>query len=624
MSTPAPSSARVGDAVHGPLAGACLAQVRKWRSQGQLERAQALCQQLLTRQPALGAAWRELGLIDCAAGRHGLAVQRFAQAARHAPSDAVLADLGTALLATREHERAAAIWQELVAHSPDAASHHANLGVALARLGRLGEAVACYRRALALEPALPGVRSNLASALRNLGDPEGLALREYDRALDSAPHDHRLRSNWLYASSHQADLPPAELYRRHRSYGLALAGVPRLPEVRPDPAQASRRRLRIGFVSADLRNHAVAFFIKPVWQTIDRSRFEVWVYASSPVQDETTSALRALSDAWCEAHALSDEALAARIRADGIDVLVDLSGHTAGNRLPMFARKPAPVQASWIGYPCSTGLPAIDYLFTDAFMAPPGAVDGHFVEKLVRLPAAVCFQPPASGPEVGPLPALSRGHITFGSFHRPAKLTERSLARWAAVLRAVPGAVLLLGPCNDAEMQERLLARFEAYGVGAERLRLHPRRPLAEYLALHGEIDLMLDACEFSGGTTSAHALWMGVPVLTVAGEAMPARQSATILHHLGLDGFIAADEHRFVERAVAWAATPHELAPIRATLRQRIRSLPLLREHLVTRGFERALACAWERWRDGLPAAAMTVSADATRCEAHEPARMP
>jgi predicted O-linked N-acetylglucosamine transferase (SPINDLY family) len=620
MNAPATPGSSVAGVAGGPSAQARLALVRQWRSQGQLERAQALCQQLLSRQPALGAAWHELGLIDRAAGRHGLAVQRFAQAARHAPSDAVLADLGTALLATREHERAAAIWQELVVRSPHAASHHANQGVALARLGRLGEAVACYRRALALDPALPGVRSNLASALRNLGDPEGLALQEYERALEAAPHDHRLRSNWLYASSHQRDLSPAELYRRHRSFGLALAGVPRLPEVRPDPAQASRRRLRIGFVSADLRNHAVAFFIKPVWQTIDRSRFEVWVYANSPVQDATTSALRALSDAWCEVHALNDEALAARIRADGIDVLVDLSGHTAGNRLPVFARKPAPVQASWIGYPCSTGLPAIDYLFTDAFMAPPGAVDAGFAEKLVRLPAAVCFQPPAWAPEVGPLPALARGHITFGSFHRPAKLSDRALARWAAVLQAVPGAVLLLGPCDDAEMQARLLARFQAHGIGAERLRPHPRLPLADYLALHGEIDLMLDACEFSGGTTSAHALWMGVPVLAVAGEAMPARQSAAILHHLGLGDFIAADEQGFVARAVAWAAAREELASIRTTLRQRIRALPLLREHLVTRGFERAVACAWQRWRDGLPAAALTVSADAARCGVHEP----
>lgn len=580
-------------------ADAPLAQLRALSAASRFADAEALGRQLLARDPRQGQVWFELARLALLGGRPDLAIERLQRTVDCSPDGQTLGEVGQMWLMLRRPRDAEPALRRAIELEPDVASHHNNLGAALKRSGQLEAAGACFRRAIELDPALVSARSNLASTLRDGGE-FAAAVREYEQALAIEPANLVLRSNLLFSLTHLEGLSADALYERHREQGLAFehgAEAPTFAALR-EPGKA---RLRIGFVSADLRDHALAYFINPVWRHLDRWRFEIHVYANDAMPaDAVTQSLRPLCQRWTDVHGLSDEALTERIRADAIDLLIDLSGHTAGNRLGVFARRAAPIQASWIGYPCTTGLSAMDYFLTDEVMAPSGACDEQFVEKLVRLPAAVTFEPPIEAPAVKPLPALVSGRLVFGSFHRVAKLGDNTLRLWADVLRAVPESTLVIGHCDDAALASSIRTRIAAGGVDPARLSFRPRLPLADFLALHHEVDLVLDACTFSGGTTTAIALWMGVPVLTLAGATMPGRQSAAVLHHTGLSGFIADSTQQLVEMARHWSTRIDELAALRAGMRGRIAALPLLREQQVAHGFEQALEAMWSRWVAG------------------------
>jgi predicted O-linked N-acetylglucosamine transferase (SPINDLY family) len=364
-------------------------------------------------------------------------------------------------------------------------------------------------------------------------------------------------------------------------------------------------------VSGDFRRHAAAHFIEPVWRELDRTRFHLHAYSVSPTIDEVTMRLQGLADAWTHATGWSDEALAAAIRDDGIDILFDLSGHTAHHRLPVFARRPAPLQVSWIGYPGTTGLRAMDYYFVDRGFAPPGKLDAQFTEHLVHLPTVSVFRPEASSPPVGPLPASTRGHATFGSFNRTAKITAATLDAWSAVLRAVPGARLRIGAVEPA-LAERLRERLAAHAIDVARVELLPRTDLAAYLAAHHDVDLLLDTFPYTGGTTTAHGLWMGVPTLTFEGTTLAARSSAAILRHAGLPQFIAADGAALGPLAAGWMQRIDELAALRAGLRDRLAAAPQRDARRVVDGLEDALRWMWRRHCSGKPPVAFRV---APRC---------
>jgi protein O-GlcNAc transferase len=296
---------------------------------------------------------------------------------------------------------------------------------------------------------------------------------------------------------------------------------------------------------------------------------------------------------------------------DGIDILIDLSGHTGLNRLRTFARKPAPIQISWIGYPGTTGLRCMDYYFADRHWLPPGRFDEQFTEKLVYLPADAPFRPHASSPAVNPLPALATGSLTFGSFNRMSKISAAAVRLWSALLRALPETnMILAGMPADGE-QVHLIEQFAANGIARERLTFHARRGMDEYLELHHRTDICLDTCPYTGGTTTYHALWMGVPTLTVAGPTPAARQGAAIMGQVGLDGFTAADDADFVEKGVYWANHLAELAGVRARLREQCRQSPVLRPHVIVDAFERALRRMWQRWCAGLPPESFEINED-------------
>ena len=361
------------------------------------------------------------------------------------------------------------------------------------------------------------------------------------------------------------------------------------------------RRLRIGYVSPDFRQHAAAFFSEPLLAAHDRSQVELFCYAEIGVADEITERFRALADHWRPTAGHSDAEVAAMVRADGIDVLIDLGGHTASNRLLVFARKPAPVQIEYIlGHGTTSGMSAMDAFLADDALAPPGT-DAVFSERLVRLPRIpLVYRPPAEMPDVAPLPAVANGFVTFGHFGRPERLNERVIAAWSRILHAVPGSRLVLNSRNfhEAAFRNLFVTRFGAHDIARERLDLICTAPQPRTWAAYGMIDIALDPFPHNAGTTTIEALWQGVPVVTLAARPTVGRFGASILHAVGMDDWIARDLDAYVARAVAAAADLHVLAQLRAELRPRFEASPLRDADGLARCVEAACRTLWDEWR--------------------------
>ncbi len=363
------------------------------------------------------------------------------------------------------------------------------------------------------------------------------------------------------------------------------------------PVPASRThggRIRIGYVSPDFRQHSVASFIEPVIREHDRALFEVFCYANLPRADRTTERLKGLAEHWRDIHGIPDAQAAAMIAADGIGILVDLAGHTSGNRLPLFALRPAPLQVTWIGYPDTTGLKGIDVRITDAIADPPGEEDRYHSERLVRLPRVFCcYLPPDAAPPVAPPPSSETGRITFGSFNNLAKVTPEVIALWSRVLHAVQGSVMLVKaqPLGDAGVRRRILALFEAQGIAPGRIELDAGQPTSlEHLEQYRRVDVALDTFPYNGTTTTCEALWMGVPVITLAGDRHASRTGATLLTSCGLVDLVTTSEAQYVEMARRVAADTGTLASFRSDARQRLTRSPLLDAAGVTRELEDVL----------------------------------
>ncbi len=491
---------------------------------------------------------------------------------------------------------------------PGEADVHNNLGNALAAVGRLAAAEAALRQALALQPGLAEAHNNLGLVLLRQGRVAE-AEAAFRSAISARGGYAEAHSNLLFMLSHEADIDPQRLLQEHLDFDR-LQGEPLRAAWRPhDNPRDPHRRLRVGFVSGDLRDHAVAHFIAPIWRELDPRQVELIAYSSSARADAVTQRLRALCAGWVEAATLDDAALAERIRADGIDILVDLSGHTRLNRLGVFARKPAPVQVTAIGYPHTTGLRAMDYRISDVWRMPPGrGLEAQQVEQVVRIPSSGTFEH-GPAPDVGPLPALASGRLTFGSFQRAPKLNAATLALWARVLQVLPGTRLLLGAIADGAARQRIAGELAARGIGAERFEFLPPRPMQDYLALHQRIDILLDSYPYPGGTTTQHGLWMGVPTITRTGDALVSWQGAATLLRLGLDDWVAADDDAFVRCALRWSQRLPELAALRAGLRERITHNTLMQPRTVALGMQAAWRAMWQRWCAGLPPASFEVS---------------
>jgi Tfp pilus assembly protein PilF len=467
-----------------------------------------------------------------------------------------------------------------------------------------------FRRALDFEPMDSVSHYNLAGALilqgRMLEAEAG-----FRRAHEIDPNNAPAHSCLLFCLSHNTTVSTAELFQKHCEFGKHFESPLRLGWPQHENTKDPDRCLQIGFVSPDLRTHVVAHFIEPIFaQLCEKPELSLHVYYTHPEVDHVTERLRVHIKNWHSVSALSDNALAEKIRSDRIDILIDLSGHTVSNRLLTFARKPAPVQASWIGYPGTTGLTAMDYFLSDQFLIPAAhPLEAQFTERIVRLPTAGVFRPVANAPDVSALPAQAAGYVTFGSFNRTGKITRRTVVLWSRLLTELPTSLLLIG---DADVQdgsiERLVLWFEECGIPKVRLKFVERRETQAYLRLYSEVDICLDTVPYSGGTTTFHGLWMGVPTLTEAGETLAGRSGVSILTHVGLADFVSADDSAFVEIGCYWASHIEELAAVRSNLRARCgNSLPGTPDALTT-GLTHAFQMMWKRWCDGCPVESLDV----------------
>jgi protein O-GlcNAc transferase len=529
---------------------------------GRLDEAVGAYERALALKPDYVEALHNLAALHQNAGRlvDAIAAYRRVLAIQPGFVDAYN-NLGVALRDESRFAEAIEIIEQGLSLAPDHAELHNNLGVVLKAQGRLDEALLHYQRALTLKPDYVGADSNILMCLNYRSDIDDLAIFEAHRAWDRRQGEKR------------APIEPA----------------------RPRDRIADRP-LRIGYVSPDFREHSVAYFVEPLLARHDPAAVETFCYANVAQADQTTLRLKGLARHWRQIDRLDEGTIDALIRADGIDILVDLAGHSSGHRLTVFARKPAPIQVTWLGYPNTTGLAAMDYRLTDDIADPPGETERLHSERLEYLPHGfLCYLPPKSAPPVGPLPAAASGAVTFGSFNNPAKVTPRVVAVWAAILAGVPGSRLVLkfGAFGDAGTRARYAGLFAAAGIAADRVELlaHSAGP-AGHLAQYHRIDLALDPFPYNGTTTSCEALWMGVPVLTLAGRRHAARVGTSLLRRLGLGALVAADEAGYVATAIRMAQDLPALAALRAGLRARMKQAPLCDAE----GFAREVEAAYRR----------------------------
>jgi len=561
--------------------------------------AAAALKAILDDDPRHAAALRRMAWLCHKRGDNAEAARMLAASLEREPDNPeAYYNLGLVLAALGRNNEAEKSYRRGLELKPNSVDGHNNLGVLLESVGRYEDAEASYRQAIAIAPGVPHLHNNLGVLLKESGRlAESIAAHRHAVALD--PRLPAGRSNLLYTLNYDETVSPEALHAEHAAWGSSVRfpiGGSRFANV-ADPG----RRLRVGYVSGDFRHHSVAFFFAPLIEAHDRGAVEVFLYSNDARADAMTARIKARADHWVPIHHLSDEMAAARIREDAVDILVDLAGHTSQNRMMLFARKPAPLAVSWLGYPNTSGLPAIDYRFTDAIADPPGVADRLHSERLVRLaPTFLCYGAPQDAVPVAPLPALGGRHVTFGSFNNVAKLSPATIALWGRLLREIPDARLLLkaSQLKDRGTRERIAAAFAATGIAPERLTvLPPHGATAEHLAAYGRVDIALDPLPYNGTATTCEALWMGVPVVTLRGERHAARVGASILTAVGLEHLIARTPNDYVTITAGLARDRTALAALRAGLRARMRASALCDGAAFARAVESAYRTMWREW---------------------------
>jgi protein O-GlcNAc transferase len=576
----------------------------------------------------LGTAYKAANHLDEAAACYRKALQlnsNFADAHNN---------LGTVLQAKRELDEAITCYRKALQLRPDYADAYFNLGTAFRVIGQGDEAIACYRKALQLNPHFVeaynnlGVdfkeRGDLQEALLNfqkvlqlnpafveaynnigsiLGDQGKLADAEiyYRRALQMKPDFAACDSNLLLLMNYSARYDNPTIYREHLDFAGQFSGSllsdmpPHANERIPD------RRIKIGYVSPDFKRHSVGYFIEPVLAAHNRGQFEVFCYSDVVSPDEVSQRIQTYPLQWREIVGMTDTQAAALVHSDRIDILVDLAGHTGYNRMLLFARKPSPVQVSWLGYPNTTGLSAVDYRIVDTYTDPAGLTDQFYTEKLTRMPESfLCYQPEQDSPEVGPLPLLQAGHITFGSFNIVSKISPKTVLMWSGILKKAPHSGLLLKAKSlyDKGTREYIISLFREQGISEERLafKFHTAS-YKEHLAMYNDIDIALDTFPYNGTTTTCEAFWMGVPVVTLAGDRHASRVGISLLTNIGLPELAAETEDAYIDIAVKLAADIEKLQFLRGRMREMMMQSPLTNSAQFTANLEKRYREMWRSY---------------------------
>lgn len=607
---------------------------------GRLPQAEAVYQQILQVSPNHPDALHYLGMIAHDVGKIEMAVELISKAIRANPSSPMyyinlgnaLKDQGKLEAAVESYQQALSInpdiadahfnlgfvlrlqggkldeaverFQKALSIKPDFAEAHNNLGNALLAQGKLDAAVESYLKVIAIKPDFAEAYNNLGNALKDQGKLDA-AVEHYEKALAIKPDFADAYSNLLFSLNYDAQCFPEQRLAKARLYGGKLMEQAKpytTWQVHPTgSAGLGMRPLRIGLVSGDLRTHPVGFFLESILAHLNPAQVELVAYSTNRRETELTARIKPHFSAWNTLAGLSDEAAARKIHADGIHILIDLAGHTAHNRLPVFAWKPAPVQVSWLGYFATTGVPGVDYLLADPVSVPVSHRE-HFTEKVWYLPdTRLCFTPPAAsaGLAPSPLPAARNGYITFGCFQNMTKVNDAVLDVWGRIINALPQARLRLQSkqMNCPVEREHLQQRLARVGIRPEQVAIAGAVPREAYLEAHADVDIILDTFPYPGGATTCEALWMGVPTLTLAGGTMLARQGASLLTCAGLEDWVASSEDDYVARALVHASNINRLVQLRSSLRSQLLASPLCNAPLFARNLENTFQGMWQAY---------------------------
>jgi protein O-GlcNAc transferase len=606
----------------------------KYYKEGDFQQAELIYKKILQKTPKNFDALHSIGKIYCRLGNYDLAIKYISKSLHfNANIPEAYFYLGIAYRAKGQYNDAITCYQKSLKLNPNSFNTYNNLGLVFQAKGQLDDAITSFQKALQLNPSFVASYNNLGNAFQAKGQLDD-AITSFQKALQLNPEYFGAYNNLgnIYRDKGQIDdaevwfrkairINPAysdadsnllltmqynvchdihTIYLEHLNFSKKYA-EPLASTISTHTNEHSlTRRLRIGYVSPDFRRHPVAYFIEAVIIAHDRIFFEVFCYSNSLEDDEVTKRLKEHANQWRDITGMSDRKVTELIRKDGIDILVDLAGHTANNRILVFAQKPAPIQISWIGYLATTGLSTMDYKIVDNYTDPPGKTDHFYTEKLMRLPESfLCYLPDRESPEVIHLPALSTGHITFGSFNNFAKITSEVFTIWAEILNELPDSHLLLKgkSFHDRTTCDYAINMFARRGIAAERIALQSPDPSPKHLQSYNLVDIGLDTFPFNGATTTCEALWMGVPVITLAGIAYHSSVGISILSNVGLAELVAKTPDEYVSIAVNLVKDLQRLKSIRENLRDMMTLSPLCEAKRFTENLEMCYRQIWKKW---------------------------
>ncbi len=577
-----------------------LERAREHHSAGRLDEAAKLCRDILREDAGNPDALHRLGLIVRDRGQKEKALELLRRASRLMPDSAEIhSDLGKTLAGYRDFGAAIQRFECALAIDPARVDDYPLLAAAYGEVGRSDRVLETCERAMKFADDDPRISGRIATAMMMQGrmtDALEIWRRIVASGADAASH-----SGLLFCMHYVPDQAPLEIFEEHRQFADAYETPLLAQHLAHANDRDPHRKLRIGYVSPDFKNHPVGQFLEPVLARHDRDQFEIFCYSATSSFDKRTMSFQKIAgERWRDMRPLNPDQSAALVRRDSIDILVDLAGHTAGNQLMLFARKPAPVQVTWLGYPDTTGLRSIDYRITDANADPPGASDHLHSEQLLRLPCFLCYEPPEDIPDVSELPALKNGFTTFGSFNNFLKVAPQTIETWAEILREVPGSKLMLKHRGGADIgaKEMFPRYFEKYGIASDRILIVPPTPShRQHLTCFHDIDIALDPFPYNGTTTSCETLAMGVPIVALEGSSHVSRVSVSLLRQVGLDDWIARSRSEYVRIAVERSSSLTALEQLRKDLRGRLLDSDLGNPAGFVRHLERAYRNIWVKF---------------------------
>jgi protein O-GlcNAc transferase len=505
-------------------------------------------------------------------------------------------NLGNTLKELNRFSEAELCYREALRLRPDLAEVHNNLGITLRSLGQLNGAIASYREALRLKPNNAQTYNNLGNALKDLGNTEE-AIACYKQAIRLKEDFADAHSNLIFCLTKSDKAKPGDIYNESIAFGKAISARVKKSNEGYRNEKIVGKRLRVGFVSADLFMHSVAFFLLPLFKGLQtQDEIELFVYSNNSYEDVITDQFRRCTPNWRSIVGLTDSDVCELIRNDTIDILIDLSGHTARNRLPLFALKPAPIQMSWLGSPITTGLKEIDYYIARESFLPEGQFDELYTEKIIRIPGN-SFSPPRNTGPINTLPSLNSHLFTFGSFNETGKITSEVIAMWANLLGQVSGSRMLIANVVFESREKEIRSKFEALGIHSNRLDFRKRTSFENYMKIYHEVDLCLDTFPYSGSTTTYNALWMGVPTVSIVGDTPASQSGRSALESIGLKGFITTNFDDYLREAARWPLQKYELNILRMGMRDRFNSQLFPDPNLIAQIFLTMIRESWKKW---------------------------